>query len=210
MPEYTVQSGDCISSISDRFGLFWKTVWEAAENSELKKLRGAPNVLQAGDVVFVPDIRPKTENGATEQRHTFRRKGVPAKLVFQACEDGEPKADRSYRISVDGQLTEGKTDADGRLEISIPPGALRAEVYIDDEDGEIRYKIDLGGLDPADSTTGVQQRLRNLGFYVGPIDGELSEATIGALHEFQQQNDMEETEELSAETCDKLKEVHGT
>ena len=80
MPNYTVKQGDCISSIAQKHGLFWDKVWNHPKNANLQERRKDPNVLSPGDVVFVPDKDEKEESGATEQRHRFKRKGVPEKL----------------------------------------------------------------------------------------------------------------------------------
>jgi hypothetical protein len=84
MPEdYTVQQGDCISSIAFSHGFFWQTLWNDGANSNLKSLRKDPNVLKEGDVVHIPDLRLKQESCATEKRWSFKLKGVPAKCKIK-------------------------------------------------------------------------------------------------------------------------------
>ena len=84
MPEdYTVTSGDCFNSISYDRGFFWETLWNHGKNAELKSKRKDPNILKEGDVVHIPDLTVKEEQGATEQRHKFKLKGVPAKLKIR-------------------------------------------------------------------------------------------------------------------------------
>jgi LysM repeat protein len=87
MPEYKVKQGDCLSSIAERYGLFWEKVWNHPKNAKLKEKRKDPNILYPGDVVFVPDKDRKEESGATEQRHRFRKKGTPAKLRLKIMEE---------------------------------------------------------------------------------------------------------------------------
>lgn len=87
MPDYKVKQGDCISSIATRHGLFWEKVWNHPKNSRLKEQRKDPNILYAGDVVFVPEKDKKEESGATEQKHRFRKKGTPAKLRLRIMEE---------------------------------------------------------------------------------------------------------------------------
>jgi hypothetical protein len=91
MPEdYTVQQGDCISSIAFERGFFWQTLWNDAGNASLKSLRKDPNVLKEGDVVHIPDLTLKQESGATENRHTFKLKGVPAKFKIRVLKPPKP------------------------------------------------------------------------------------------------------------------------
>jgi len=94
MPSYTVKQGDCISSIAQMHGLFWYKVWNHPKNANLNERRKDPNVLSPGDVVFVPDQEEKEESGATEQRHRFRKKGVPAKLRLRIMEEPEREEPR--------------------------------------------------------------------------------------------------------------------
>lgn len=82
---YTVRQGDCIDSIALRYGFFPDTLWNHGENAELKRKRKYGNVLEPGDEVFIPDLTVKYEDKATEAKHRFKRRGVPAvlRLVFK-------------------------------------------------------------------------------------------------------------------------------
>lgn len=99
MPDYTVKQGDCLSSIGDKYGIFWEKIWNHPKNSSLKAKRQDPNVLYPGDVVFVPEKEEREESGATEQKHRFRKKGTPAKLRLRVIEEESPPEDTSPRPS---------------------------------------------------------------------------------------------------------------
>jgi len=120
---HTVQRGDCISSIAEREGFFWKTIWD--QNSRLKSRRQNPNVLMPGDEVLIPEKRTKLHDGATEQRHRFVKKGTPAKLRLILERDDRPIQNARYVLTVDGRIIEGTTDDRGFLEVSINPAAAR-------------------------------------------------------------------------------------
>src|SRR5262245_14444374 len=120
--EYTVQQGDCISSIAVRHGFFPDTLWDDAANADLKAKREEPNVLLPGDVVVIPDKREKSADGGSEKRHRFRRKGVPEKLRLRLLDDeGQPFANQAYRLDIDGQTVNGTTGGDGMIEVPIHP-----------------------------------------------------------------------------------------
>jgi hypothetical protein len=209
---YVVRQGDCMTSIAETNGHFWETIWNDPANADLKRTRQNPNILLPGDRVTISPLRPKLETGETETRHRFRRRGVPAKLRLVIKYDEQSIAHASYRLDVDGNLRSGTTDSNGKLEEPIPGQAKRAKlaVQLDTEQGlkELYWNIDLGSVDPPDTVGGVQQRLRNLGFDCGPIDGILGKKTVAALRHFQEAHHLPVTGEADAETRSKLYEVH--
>lgn len=110
MPEdHIVTSGDCFSSLSFEHGFFWETLWNHGKNAELKSRRKDPNILKEGDVVHIPDLTLKEEQGATEQRHKFKLKGVPAKLKVRVM---RAKVEKEKQSSPSG----GNGSAPGGLE----------------------------------------------------------------------------------------------
>jgi peptidoglycan hydrolase-like protein with peptidoglycan-binding domain len=99
------------------------------------------------------------------------------------------------------------TDGEGALEIAIRPDAARALIILGDGTDD-PIDLCLGALDPADSVTGVQARLTNLGVDVGPVDGILGPLTTAGIAEFQRQRGLPETGEIDEATSTKLAEVH--
>lgn len=247
MPQiHEVSAGDCVSSISKSHGFFWETIWNHPENSELKNLRQDPNILLPGDRVYVPDKDPGEENGATEARHRFRLKGVPAKLrlrvmrepkpegsvpstpgagageeknpssedplIEESAEEDEPLANAPYMLKIDGLVVEeGTTDGDGRVEIPLAPDAREGELILNPGTDEERIiPLGLGHLDPIGEVIGVKQRLCNLGFECGELDGEHSEELEVAVRAFQEKHGLGITGEVDQETRDAIKEQHGS
>jgi Putative peptidoglycan binding domain len=204
---YEVLQGDCISSIAFEHGFFPDTIWNHPNNAALKGKRKDPNVLLPGDIVFVPDRRLKELPRPTEHLHKFRCKAVPEKLKLQLLLNGVPRAQVSYELTVDDELVlSGKTDSQGRLEHSIPPNARTGKLIVNDEEA---YELLLGELDPADDITGIQGRLRHLGFYDGPIEGQVTPEMEQALQEFQLSAGLEPDGATSQQTVDALKKAYG-
>ena len=84
MPEdYIIKQGDCLHSIALGRGLIWSTIWNHPSNSALKSLRKDPNILKEGDPLFIPDLELKQEPRGADQKHTFKRKGVPTILKLR-------------------------------------------------------------------------------------------------------------------------------
>ncbi|MCX5654070.1 MAG: peptidoglycan-binding protein, partial [Planctomycetota bacterium] len=167
-----------------------------------------PNVLQPGDVLFIPPRQEKQESGQTEMRHRFRRRGTPSRLRIRLLQDGRPRAHLPYVVEVDGRLIEGQTDADGWLEQSIPPNARAGRLLVGR--GAEVYPFQLGHIDPTEGLAGVQQRLRNLGLYGGPVDGQMNDQTRSAIAAFQAQRNLEVTGEPDQATRDALRDAHAS
>jgi hypothetical protein len=246
MPEHTVQQGDCISSIAEEHGVFWEKIWNHSGNASLKEKRKDPNVLLPGDVVFVPEKESREESGATDQKHRFRKKGVPAKLRLKIMEgppepeppprsspsgparrdknvsgedpraeprssEDRPRKNVPYVADIDGRLTEGRTDSEGMIELYIPPGARRGRLIL--EPGTLQEKViplQLGSLNPLSETSGIKQRLTNLGFDCGDQTEEVTPEMRGVLRSFQEKHGLSATGEADQATRDKLKELHGS
>src|SRR3990170_3615968 len=100
---HTAARGESVESIAYAHGLFWETVWDDPGNAALREARAEPNVLAAGDVLVVPDLRPKEEQAATGRRHVFRRRGVPSVLRVRLLEGSTPRAGLAYTVEAGGK-----------------------------------------------------------------------------------------------------------
>ena len=160
---HVASQGECVASIAFNHGFAPDTIWTHPENEDLRSLRILPSSLLPGDEVFVPELEPKDVDGATEAKHRFRRKGVPAMLRLQFFDDAEPRAGVPYVITIDGVETKGNTDADGRIEVKMSPGARDGKLKLGPADHYEEIDLQLGHMDPVEEVSGVQARLRNLG-----------------------------------------------
>jgi hypothetical protein len=204
---YKIKQGECISSLSFRYGFFPETLWEHPKNSELKKLRKELHQLVSGDKVYVPALTENKFPAASDQKHRFRLKGVPEQLnLCFLYSDGNPKANIPYEIVIDKIRREGKTDAKGEVMEWLPPSAKCATITL--ETGE-EQTFDLGHIDPISEVSGVLQRLANLGYYEGEYFDDLNEEALDAIRYFQESEGLEANSELNDETRDKLQAVHN-
>jgi hypothetical protein len=208
MNPHTVRQGECLTSIAEHYGFFWDTLWNLPENSALKQSREDPNTLLSGDIVQIPDKTMKKEMRPTGARHSFRKKGIPARLRMRLLFDGSPRANLPVTISIDGIITKGNTDGDGKLEVLIPPNARTGLLRVGTGDDLIEYELDLGHLDPVSEVTGMQGRLNNLGFDCGAVDGEFGDRSVEALMAFQKSNGLEPTGAVDDATREKLLGIH--
>lgn len=207
MPKtHRVRAGECISSIAVDYGFFPATIWNHDNNEKLREIRD-PNVLHVGDEVFIPDREIMTKTGSTDQRHTFTRKGVPAKFRIQICNGTEPRPGVDFTLLIDGvKEIKGKTDDEGVVEVYLPPKAQDGLLTIGD--GEQVIELFFGHLDPIEEDSGIMQRLYNLGL----LDEEevSKEDMLAAVSLFQAQFGLEETGELDSGTRVKIGEIHDS
>jgi N-acetylmuramoyl-L-alanine amidase len=241
--KYRVKKGDCIESIALSYGFFPGTLWSLPDNAELKKLRCDGNFLEVGDSVIVPKLRQKAAACESHKKHTFKRKGVPSKLLvvfnWPATEQGDvdcendastamtnqsdskitppspmlakPIANAPYLINIDAQLSEGKSDTAGLVELSISPSAKRVMIrFYPNTQEELVFTLNLGEMKPVDTIEGVRQRLINLGYACEAQGEELSDDLQAALTNFHQDNKMETNNRIEQDTIDKLKALHGS
>jgi murein DD-endopeptidase MepM/ murein hydrolase activator NlpD len=185
---YTIRQGDCLSSLAARFGLPVAALWDA--NPDLKALRKNPNILFPGDVVTVPDAAPRQEDAATGSRHRFRAEAEPVRLRLQLRDRDRAIANERFVLRIGGVAREGTTDAEGRIDVPIPPDATDATL----EFRRRTLRLAVGHLDPIETDSGVAGRLRNLGYR--------------SLREFQRDHDLPETGAADAATRSKLVEKH--
>jgi len=172
MPKrHFVLEGDCISSIAYRYGFAPETLWNYPDNRELKTQRKDNlNVLNPNDVVAIPDRVVKEVSAATDQRHVFKRVGIPVKVHLRLLdENNQPRAGLAYRLDTGTRLYRGTTDGHGEIRHSIIPNTASVTLLL--PEGE-QYIFRLGYIDPVTERSGVCKRLQNLNL-LGAADVEL-------------------------------------
>ncbi|MFN0106173.1 MAG: peptidoglycan-binding protein [Bryobacteraceae bacterium] len=198
--------GDSIPSIAHDAGHFWETVWNHPDNSELKSKRKNPNILAPGDEVTVPPIRVKDFSCATDTRHSFKRKGVPAKLKMQLFLLGEPRRNEPYTLILDDEIIRGTTDGDGNIEHYIKPNSKGGVLKLNG--GKEEYPVRVGHLNPIDTTSGAKQRLNNLGYYCGDESDDESDKFKESVVQFQGDQGLEQTGRLDDTTRGEIESLH--
>jgi hypothetical protein len=213
MPYYTVKQGDHLSRIAEDHGFSdLSTIWDHAENEELKKKRQNAHVLFPGDEVFIPVMQIKEETGVTEKRHRFKWHGHQLKLRLRLVDfDNNPLADTECTLHLEGKVRDLTTDGDGRIEETIPSTAQDAVLVFKDPlvPFDLSTNIKIGHLDPVEEVSGQKARLSNLGYFYSRNDGRDEERFNYAVQEFQCDNDLDVDGICGPETQDKLKEIHG-
>ena len=205
--ERVVDDGECVISIADAAGHFWKTIWDDPANAEVKRVRGSPHVLMAGDRLHVREKQAGEAPGATEQRHRFRRKGIPIQFELLVEENGQPLRGKSYTLTIEGRMVRGTIPGDGVIKCPMMPQDCVGELRIQVGDQLRVYPLAFGQLDPAHTPNGARGRLQNLG-RLGTVNDD--DSFKAALRRFQKDNGLTETGELDDATASRLAAKHGS
>lgn len=211
-----VKQGESVSTISQAYGCFPETLWNAPQNKTLRGQREDPNVLLPGDQVVVPARRVATVPVKTGARHRVRRRGVSEILRICFLDDAsKPRKDVPYLCKIEnarGQALatyEGHTDGEGILQEWVPLDATSARIRLDPgTSGEEVFVLRIGTVDPIDTLTGIQARLNSLGYDTGEPDGRLEAPTRDALKRFQRTHGVAESGEPDDVTIDALREAY--
>ncbi|MDX9856255.1 MAG: peptidoglycan-binding protein [candidate division Zixibacteria bacterium] len=212
MPDHEVQQGECLSSIAHRYGISdWRQLWEHPDNAALREHRN-PHILKPGDVVKIPDDVGPAFEGCSGESGAFRLTSPPPTTLQLNLTDafGNPYAHKEYELDVDGQVQRGTTAENGRLCCEIAPDAASATLtlWLDSAaqapDRKLVWTLDLGHLDPIEELTGVQARLKSLGYGIDEISGSLDEPTRRALRMFQAEERLPITGEADEATVSRL------
>ena len=205
---YKVKAGEYLEQIANRYGQHWEKVWNAPENQALAAKRKTPDLLYPGDELFIPEIEQQPVEINTDSKHRFRVNRREREVSLRLIEEtGQPVADLEYEIHIDAFETQnGTIGSDGMLTFKTPIQAQSALLKLPAINAE--FTLSIGELEPISRLRGVQQRLKNLGYDPGPLDGIYGPRTQRALLRFQQVNDLSLTSQADGETRQKLERLH--
>src|SRR3954468_13505009 len=188
---HEVKQGETLSRLADRYHLGdYRVIYNHPKNADFKRRRPNPDVIFPGDQVFIPEPTIREQAGSTDCRHRFRLR-KPQNMLRIAIEDaaGERLRNAAYEITFELVKLTGSTNGDGMLEQRIPLHIEEAILKI----GDLNWTLKIGHLNPMedapdDGNSGIQARLRNLGYDLDNIDGILGARTRAAIRAFQQDN----------------------
>ncbi|MFO1447850.1 MAG: phospholipase D-like domain-containing protein [Opitutaceae bacterium] len=181
--------------------------------------RLAPWGLAAGGVTQA-GRGGRTPSDRVWRDHLFRYVLLALRLRLRD-ETGQPYDRRPVRLAFDtGQAVDAKTGAQGEVEILVAPSESGAEIdevkmivlSRDQRPTGAELALQLGHLERADTVSGVQARLNNLGLFAGRAVSakiDATDACLGrALARFQTRWYLEPTGRLDKETQQALEEAH--
>jgi Putative peptidoglycan binding domain len=206
---YVVRQGDYLLKIATRYGFDAETVWNLPENQPLRTARPNPNILRDGDVLYIPEPRLPSlplEVGAT---NSFRAKVPVVSVPLTFLEDGRPLARAECVVHGMPPPNTFTTDGAGAVVLTVPYDVL--DLVIEFPSVPLVRTIRVGHLDPVGESSGIVQRLRNLGHMPAHVSaGDDGERAVGwAIRSFQEARGLKPSGVLDAATRAALESAHG-
>lgn len=216
MSIHRVLPGDTMRSIALKHGFrSWRALWEFPGNAELRRKRADPNILGEGDEVFVPKEEHFTAPAQTSTTNIYAV--VPleefTRLALRvSLFNGPPLVGWSYELSVGTGRFTGSVPENGLVEHDIvpdePDGMVKLRPVDMTEGWRYSWTLQIGHLQPVETTSGLKARLKSLGHPTGE-GAELDSLTQQAMREFQRRNHLKLTELPDEPTQSRLTDVHG-
>jgi hypothetical protein len=223
---YVIRQSDYLLKIAHKFNFDPDTVWNDPKNDALRKARPNPNILFAGDLLYIPDqlnSDPPSHELIAGSTNTFVATDPPTVSVavkFVSEDDPSAYASKAYTVKELDLLTGLATDDEGMASFDAPLTLESATIVFTDT-GE-SFLLRVGWINPIDTNSGVLQRLGHLGFlediglrrtYVVDDDGpeEPDDATLAlGLMAFQASQNLPTSGVLDDATADALTKAHGS
>lgn len=208
---YIVRPGDYLAKLASVHGFDADEVWTDPSNKELADTRPNPNILEAGDILYIPQAEKEAlpiEKGA-ENNYAAAVPRIEIVLVF--TDGDQPLANEPCEVlglgDSDPDLPRA-TNGEGQLTLRVPVVAQEASVHFPKRD--LSFQILVGDMDPASGASGVRKRLMNLGYLPSstPPGMEDDEVLRIALFAFQSDQGLEATGELDEATRKAIVDRH--
>lgn len=210
---HPASQGEWLRKLCQDYGFAdWRTIWNDPKNSDLRKLR-KPNLLQAGDLVWIPPVRQRPVTAGDGAKHAFKAKGKGDELtIVIEADKGKPNAGVAYAYTIAGVARgSGSSGGDGKTKSPVPRQHDPATLKL----GKVFVALDIGHLNPMGDDTpdrgvsGVQARLNNLGLRAGREDGVLGPRTARSIVLFQKLEVIAETGTITDDLRARLLQRHG-
>ncbi|MHB8080187.1 MAG: peptidoglycan-binding domain-containing protein [Candidatus Krumholzibacteriia bacterium] len=210
---HPASQGEWLRKLCQDYGFAdWRTIWNDPKNADLRKVR-RPNLLHAGDLVWIPALRPREVPAPDGAKHAFKAKGKPDELtIVIEADKAKPNAGVAYAYTIAGAPRgSGSSGGDGKTKSPVPRLHDPATVKL----GKEFVTLDIGHLNPLGDDTpdrgvsGVQARLNNLGLRAGREDGILGPRTARAITHFQKLEGIAPTGTITDDLRTRLLQRHG-
>ncbi len=179
----------------------------ATEQTHQFRKKGVPAKLK---------IKILKQNALDEQTETTQSSAAEAAQEDAQYDEPEEAtgfeeqawANCPFRLLLDGETIEGKTDSDGFIDIPIPPNAQQGKLIMNPNEPDQKIiRLQLGTLGAADEIAGMKRRLSNLGYNCDDQVNEMTPDFENALKLFQESYGLEISGKLDDATKNKISEL---
>lgn len=163
-----------VHALAAASGMISTTLLEHGSNRELRDAR-TDQAFHPDDMFEIPEVRQIQLDVESQEAHRFEF-GERAVARLELLHRGQLVASRALNCSWSEGSSDLQSDADGRVEIPLPTGVTRVTIeFCDDQGGVVSVLLNVGGLAPIQTLSGMLNRLRNLGYM--PIGNDYSMLT---------------------------------
>jgi hypothetical protein len=209
MPARLVRPGEHLDEIAYRHGVRPEEIWDRPDNASVREGRPGGHMLVAGEILNVPEGRHPPSASITTGGSTAFVATIPRVTVDIAlARGGKPLEGEPWRIEGSGESAKGVTGADGRVKFEVRVTTRKVKLVLE-RLGTTR-ELAVGALDPPHVISGSVHRLKNLGFYSGPLGVTKGPELESAVKAFQKEVGISPTGALDPETVAELVKRHGS
>ncbi|MGE4296627.1 MAG: peptidoglycan-binding protein [Desulfovibrionaceae bacterium] len=183
-PKHKVKKGEDLTTIATEHGLKdWGVLFHHPANvgQDLE-----PSILMEGDEIWVPGPDVGRTLCSTGGTYAFRCYTPTTYVRVEVKNQGVAVAGAKYVLTIGENVFTGVTGRDGLVSQAVELGASEAKLEVTMPDGSKReWTMELGGLDPVESDSGMKQRLINLGLLIeaDKDDDDKLKLALGRLQE---------------------------
>jgi hypothetical protein len=170
MRPYVIRDGDHLLRLATSMGFDADSVWADPRNADLCEARPSMHILCPGDLLYVPQVVRKWQKVTTGAVNRYVANIPKIKIALTFTSEGEPVASEPCSIRELPELGDLTTDAQGTLRFEAP--VTLHVVTVDFPGVGVFQTLRIGNLDPISVDSGVEQRLRNLGFCSSDPSGD--------------------------------------
>jgi hypothetical protein len=196
-----------LAAIALTYGVDPDDIWNHPDNAKLKSLRQSGNVLAPLDVLSIPVARRQwsTVSPGTTARFVARLPGVRLKLKLH--DELGPFSREAFVLESSRGQVAGTTGSDGSIDVTVSVHDRAVQLRVPGR----RYVTTLlvGGLDPVESSSGLQTRLYHLGFLPRPATGREDALTRDAVRAFQRAQGLPDTGVVDTKTAEAIRTKYG-
>lgn len=217
---HVVRHGEYLTALAFRAGTTVEAILADPKNGEIKKSRH-PEILNPGDIVYLPDPRedPPSLDAQTDNAFTADVPMVEVHVTLKG-RDGKPVAGQQLASVPVVSETPLETDGSGKVTFKVPVHIKNVRLSV--KKTGVQFDVRIGHLDPHGERSGLLSRLRQLGYvadensritgraWLGATGSDLDARVLAqAIAAFQSAHGMEITGTMDEALCAAVRDEHG-